>query len=495
MGGNFRAGMSRVLARLSVLAIGLAWLGAAAYARDVKELKPSDAQTVQALFVSDIHFEPFWDPAKVARLAKAPAHAWNAILAAPESADREAKFAQLQHVCPTRGEDSSYPLYRSSLKAMQANASEARFVVLSGDLISHSFSCKYTALFPKAAPGEYRAFVEKTIEFVMGELRGAFPGVPVYAALGNNDSDCGDYQLDANGKFLAAESNEFTRGFAAADRTQAARDFAVDGDYSVKLPAPMQRTRLLVLDDLFMSEKYQTCGGKEDAAPAAAQIAWLTQQLEDARKNKEKVWVMAHIPPGVDPYSTAAKAMSLCAGSEPKMFLSSEALPETMAKYGNVIRLAIFAHTHMDEVRWLAPLDGSTGKGGVAVKLVPSISPIGGNNPAFTVAAIDAATAVMKDYRVIAASNKTGVGTAWTEEYDFADAYREPEFSAATLQDLVERFEADRDAQTSASQSYIRNYDVGRPLRELGPLWPAYVCALKNHTGAAFTSCVCGTLK
>ena len=40
------------------------------------------------------------------------------------------------------------------------------------------------------------------------------------------------------------------------------------------------------------------------------------------------------------------------------MFLSSEALPETMAKYGDVIRLAIFAHTHMDEMRLLEPADG-----------------------------------------------------------------------------------------------------------------------------------------
>ena len=36
------------------------------------------------------------------------------------------------------------------------------------------------------------------------------------------------------------------------------------------------------------------------------------------------------------------------------MFLSSEALAETMARFGDVIRLAIFAHTHMDEVRLLA---------------------------------------------------------------------------------------------------------------------------------------------
>ena len=47
--------------------------------------------------------------------------------------------------------------------------------------------------------------------------------------------------------------------------------------------------------------------------------------------------------------------MALCARGKPKMFLSSEALPEVLAGYGDVVQLAIFAHTHMDEVRLLIP--------------------------------------------------------------------------------------------------------------------------------------------
>ena len=45
---------------------------------------------VEALFVSDIHFEPFWDPAKAARLKAAPVSEWSAILAEPSSADQAA---------------------------------------------------------------------------------------------------------------------------------------------------------------------------------------------------------------------------------------------------------------------------------------------------------------------------------------------------------------------------------------------------------------------
>jgi sphingomyelin phosphodiesterase acid-like 3 len=215
-------------------------------------------------------------------------------------------------------------------------------------------------------------------------------------------------------------------------------------------------------------------------------------ELDEARSRHEKVWVMTHIPPGVDPYATATKGNDVCNGNAPAMFLSSEALPETMADYGDVIRLAIFAHTHMDEVRLLEPAKAHETRGGVAVKMIASISPVDGNNPSFTVAQIDPATATMKDYRVFAASNRTGVDTAWTEEYDFARTYRQAEFSATALQRLIAGFDADSAAHTSASQSYIRDYGSGMGAPELQLFWPQYLCALKNDEAAAFQACVCG---
>ena len=139
-------------------------------------------------------------------------------------------------------------------------------MVLSGDLIAHDFTCKYQTVFPKASPAEYRAFVEKTIEFVMRKLRGALPGVPVYAALGNNDSDCGDYQLDAEQCISGGDGKDVDGGFTGWERAEALRTFAEGGFYSAKLPAPLEHTRILVLDDLFMSRRYATCGGKADPA-------------------------------------------------------------------------------------------------------------------------------------------------------------------------------------------------------------------------------------
>jgi sphingomyelin phosphodiesterase acid-like 3 len=454
----------------------------------------SGARTIPALFLSDIHFEPFLDPGKAVKLAAAPVAEWGAILSAPASADAAARWAKVEQTCPTRGADTSFALFRSGLHAIHAQAGDARFALVGGDLIAHNFSCKFAAVFPKAAPGDYRAFVEKTIAYVLAELRAALPGVPVYAALGNNDSDCGDYQLDANGAFLKESGEAFAADLHGAERAQALEDFAAGGYYSVKMPAPVENARLLVLDDLFMSEKYQTCGGKPDATPAAAQIAWLKQQLDDARTKKEKVWVMAHIPPGVDSYSTAKKWMALCAGGKPKMFLASEALPETLAGYGDVVELAIFAHTHMDELRLLTPAKPEVAQKPVAVKIVASISPINGNNPSFTVAAVDPRTATLTDYRVIAASNSTGIDTKWAEEYDFRQTYHEPAFTAATVESLIAGFKRDPAAQTPASQSYLRYYMTGIDMRMMSLIWQPYGCSLKNDSTDLYRECVCSNV-
>ena len=459
------------------------------------------AQAVEVLFVSDIHFEAFWDPGKAVQLAAAPVSEWEAILESPATADRELQFAALQQTCHARGVDTSHILLESSLRAMRVHAGGTGFEVVSGDLIAHAFPCKFATLFPKAGPGDYRAFVEKTIDYVMSKLRVSLPHVPVYAALGNNDSDCGDYQIDANSEFLEAIVRTLTGDVPALERTEAQRTFAAGGYYSVALPAPMQHTKMLVLNDLFMARRYKTCSGKADAAPAAEQVAWMKAELDEARSRHEKVWVMSHIPPGVDPYATATKGNGVCNGNAPAMFLSSEALPETMADYGDVIRLAVFAHTHMDEVRLLEPAKAHEARGGVAVKagvavkMIASISPVDGNNPSFTVAQIDPATATMKDYRVFVASNRTGINATWTEEYDFARTYNQAEFSAAALKSLIEGFHADGAAQTSASQSYIRNYGAGMGARELEQFWPQYICALKNDEAAAFQACVCGGTK
>jgi len=450
--------------------------------------------------VSDIHFDPFHDPEQAKALAAAAPEKWRALLAGPASPNQKQAFEALQQACHARGVDTPYALFDSSLVAMRAQAGDAKFMTVSGDLIAHAFTCRYAKVFPGAAPGDYEAFVVKTIGFVVGQLRAAFPAMPVYVALGNNDSGCGDYKLDAGGSFLAGAGKVVAAALPASQRLDALKEFGAGGYYSVRMAAPMRRTRLVVVNDLLMSTKYTTCGDKKDPAPAEAEIAWLKQQLTEAQAAGERVWVMGHIPPGIDPYSTVAKFKNVCAGQSPSEFLANDKMADELVDHAATIRLGIFAHTHMDELRLLRPERDAPAAGGegptkqaVAIKMVSSISPVDGNIPSFTVAQVNPETAVLADYQVVEASNQTGVNTAWTTEYDYAKTYHEAEFSPAALKALIDGFTADKDAKTDASQAYIRNYFVGDMSRELSPFWPEYVCSLDNYGAKGFAACVCAT--
>jgi len=487
--------LRRIVDRLCVTLFCFIFLNAVALAQTPPpsaHSAPSAKATIPALLVSDIHFEPFWDPAKVPQLAAAPTTQWKAILAAPPSSDQQIRFADLQQNCHARGVDTSFALFDSSLKAMRSHATGAKFVTVSGDLLSHGFDCKYRALLPKSTEDDFKKFVEKTLNYVIDELYAAFPALPVYVALGNNDSDCGDYRLDAHSEFLRVTGNEITKRFPTAERQAAEDSFSAGGYYSVALPAPIENARILVLDNLFMSKSYASCVGKPDSSGADAQVVWLQQQLTEARANKQKIWVMGHIPPGVDLYSTMKRMGDICSSQPPAMFLSSEKMADVLAGFGDVVQLAIFAHTHMDELRLLkdesqAPASSKP----VAVKIVSSISPNHGNNPSFTVAQIDPATAALVDYRVFTASNQTGVDAKWTEEYDFARSYHVQEFSSSTVGKLVEGFAADPGVKAKPSQSYIEDFSAGSPSPILQIFWPQYVCTLSNHTAEAFKACVC----
>jgi len=497
-------GLRVVCLSVALLLCGVTARPAASQTEPASQTAHSAARhTIPALLVSDIHFDPFHDPGKAARLVDAPASEWNAILAEPPSPDQATAFAALQQRCGARGSDSSYALFQSSLTAARKEAPDARFITVSGDLVVHNFPCRFAALAPGKTQSDYAAFVAKTIAYVTAELRHAFPGVPVYVALGNNDSGCGDNRLDGGSDFLAAVGKDIVAGLpgtmSSKERANALADFTASGSYNVRMAAPMRNTRMVVLDDLFMLTQYATCGGKPDRSVAIAQIKWLRTQLDEARRHKQRVWVMAHIPPGVDIYSTFAKMRNVCGGDAAAMFLSSDALGDVLAEYADVVRLAIFAHTHMDELRLLQPGGGVQGatstkgaqRGAVAVKMVASISPVNGNNPSFTVGRVNTASATLADYAVFAASNKTGVDTAWSKEYDYGATYHAAGVSAVALGKLVGEFRGDPDATTAASQAYIRNFLVGDRSSLIKPLWPQYVCGMSQDTAKGFAGCVC----
>ncbi len=463
------------------------------------------APTIPALFLSDIHLDPFADPAKAAKLNAAPASDWPAIFASPTTPTQPADDAALRETCPVRGIDTSYTLWHSTLKAMHTDAANAKFATITGDFLAHEFDCKYKALFPSATPEEFLAFVDKTYTYLFSSLHLALPGIPLYSALGNNDTACNGNHLDANGSYLAHTAPIFADALHAppADRPAILRDLSAGGYYSIPLPA-LDHTRLLVVDDLFFLTEYHTCAGvTSDRSEEAAQIAWLKAQLDQARRRHENVWVLGHIPTGVTLYTTFLRKKKICDGEAPAMSLDSEAFAQTLADNADIVRLAIFAHTHSDAFAIIPPGLGDPAPAtparpnlgpGVPVKVIASISPVNGNNPSFTLAKIDPNTATLADYTVIEASNQTGIDTTWAKQYTYSEDFAEPDFSATSLTDLIGRLRADPSASSPASQSYLRHhYSTGATADILKAFWPVYVCAMDHDSGSSFAACACAT--
>jgi sphingomyelin phosphodiesterase acid-like 3 len=465
---------------------------------------------VQALFVSDLHFEPFWDPGKVKQLDQTLPTGWPAILAPPNSSNRAAEYAALEADCYGRGQDTSFPLFQSSLDEMKKDAPGIAFITVSGDLLSHRIQCEYQQVFPpnnsKQYLDQYRGFIEKTITFLIAELNAIDSRAPVYVALGNNDSDCGDWQLSGPSQFLIDVGSEITKVVPAPERQQAIDSFKIGGYYNAPLPAPIDRARLLVLDDLFLGNGYSPCPAGSSAA--GAELKWLRQQLDDAGKAGQKVWVIGHIPTGVDPYSTLASSRGQC--QFPTMFMTpdpttkSDPLADLLRDSSDIVKLGIFAHTHMDEIKLVAA-DTSGAPAAplkaVPVKVVPSISPFNGNNPAFTVATVDPATATLLDYDVYSATNPFDItpsgrsGAKWAFEYAY-NSYGENSFSADDVADLIAKFAKDSKGTGTISKAYIRHYisDKANPTKKTrfpGTAWPQYVCALSHNTASDFTKCAC----
>ncbi len=452
-------------------------------------LAASQTPDVSAVLLSDLHFDPLHDPAKVARLVEAPVEAWDKILAEPDSPTQAADFSAMQTECSTRGVDPDNALLNSALKAAHEQAPEARFVTVTGDLLVHDFGCRYHAMtHGKAAPGTGVMLIEKSVNYVIRRVDAAFPSTAVYFTLGNNDSSCGDYHLAPHDRFLAATSAGVLRGLRGASPAElktAQQTYEQGGFYSVPL-AGLEKTRVIALDDIYSSALYADCAPTKTANEAAEQLQWLDHELTLAKERGEKVWLLGHIPPGPDAFSTLKHLRSMCT-RPPTMFLASDALADTLVRHADVIRIALFAHTHEDEFRLL---ERAGNPAAVPVKLVPAVSAINGNLPAFMIAQVNRASAIVDDYSIFMQPVGASSAAAWTREYSFRATYHLPNFSAQSVRTLVEQMQADKSGVRPESQAYQKFFLTG----ESSPLflvWPQYTCALSHDRDSDFRQCMC----
>lgn len=415
------------------------------------------------LSVSDIHFDPFADPSLVAQLEAADVSQWKTILASSKST----AFSPY-------GSDLNDPLFRSALAEMKRRVPSPAFIVISGDFLAHKFDQTYQKYATDKSQAAYTAFVLKTIAYIASSLRETYPGVRIYPTLGNNDSDCGDYAVAPDSAFLAG----FRDVWRPAVRSRSFdRRFPTGGYYHAD-PSGLHNVRIIALNTNFFSTKYTNPCGKPGPDPGLRQLRWLDAELHLARAERKRVWLLFHIPPGMDVYDSVAYG-GACPNLNAQTFWKSEYQQKYLqitAAHRKTIIGTFAGHTHQDEFR-IATDD--------FIHITPSVSPVFGNNPSFEAVEVRR-NGDVTDYTVYHLPNVTA---PWAREYAFAEAYRKPRYDTSTLTELAGAI-ADDSAVREQYFTFMPS-SAPKPAASALAIWQGYWCGLQTFAAPAFTTCYC----
>lgn len=443
------------------------------------------------LIASDIHFNPMADPALVGDLAAAEPAQWESIL----------QRSKLTAFSPY-GQDSNWWLMRSAFDAMARTEPHTALVMFTGDLLAHSFPKTYKSITHDNDPEHYRTFVLKTFDFIALEFRRRFPDAKVLLTPGNNDEECGDYSIAENGVFLSDTADRAEA--LAREGEQFAATWKSLGSYSIEHPT-VPGIRIVSLNTVFWSNKYRStdfnkgCATVESAAGSAL-LAWLETQLADAEKAHEKVWLMFHIPPGIDGWASthSSGGGSGAIGTPAKSCVDSIVpmwVPERTAsfeklldRYHGTVLASFTGHTHVDSFM----LIGTEGDARQSVLINPSISPVYDQNPGFRIVNFRS-DGTLADQTTYYLTNLTKAGGStrgrWKKEYTFSRQWKTRQLDTANLTRIYDEIASDSDARARWLKLYmVSSTDAPIPAADVKGLY----CAMDALDLKSYAACACG---
>jgi hypothetical protein len=435
----------------------------------------------KVLVASDIHFNPMADASLVPQLTAAEPAQWEAILnqTAP-------------HAFSPYGQDTNWLLLQSSLDQMHKTMPQPAVFLVLGDMLAHHFPLTFREITHDDDRQHYRAFVLKTIQFLALQLRRRWPDTQILLTPGNNDNDCGNYSIEAGGTFLS-DTAETMRGLAKADQ-QAAADWKKLGSYNVP-PTAIPGVKIVSLNSVFFSEKYepksfrQSCEEVQSVAPYQT-FTWLEQTVNAAKQANQKVWLMFHIPPGIDGYGSVHNHEGSCVANivpmwEPEWTVKFDSL---LIDYHGTITASFAGHTHTDDFRVIR--DGSSPKAFVLVD--PPISPVYDQNPAFRV--FDVVGSELRDQTTYYLTNLTTASAKqrgkWKKEYTFSREWKTRQLDSASLGTI-----SDEIAGTDAARAHwLKLYNVSSSAAKVKPdEVRGLYCSIEGLGVGAYRNCACAS--
>ncbi|XP_034029419.1 acid sphingomyelinase-like phosphodiesterase 3b [Thalassophryne amazonica] len=363
--------------------------------------------------------------------------------------------------------DSPWHLINSSVYAMKSILPNPDFIIWTGDDTPH-------------VPNEDLG-VEMVLSIV-GNLtliiNQVFPNTKVYSALGNHDYHPKN-QLPASPSDIYAKIAELWQDWLDPESQES---FKKGGFYSEKL---LNQTgfRMLVLNtNLYYSQNNQT----QDKDDPAHQFSWADGVLTEAANNKEKVYIIGHVPPGFFEKKRGQKWFL------PKF---NKQYVELIEKHHSVILGQFFGHHHTDSFRMFYNPEGfpiST------MFLSPGVTPWkttlpgvmdGANNPGIRVFDYDTKTLLVKDvvtyYLNLTYSN--AVQERWEKEYRLTESFRVPNASPASMDIVLGHISSDR----CYLQKYYEFNSVSYDLTECNSSCRAdHLCAAREVDFEKYERCL-----
>jgi sphingomyelin phosphodiesterase acid-like 3 len=383
---------------------------------------------------------------------------------------------------------------------MRSTEPHPALVMVAGDLLAHGFPQAYAQATHDSDREHYRAFVLKTVTFIAWELQRRFRNSQILLTPGNNDNECGDYDIEADGPFLSDTADLARKLVGAGDRFT--DDWKALGSYTIQ-PKAIRGLRIIALNSVFFSNKYQAasfaqgCSQVDSTAPTRT-LTWLESNLAQARQAHERVWLMFHIPPGIDGYATMIQYQRMAAAGGSEDLCSKAIVPMwkpvwtarfdgLLAEYKSTIAASFAGHNHTDDFRVI-----QTGEaGGEFVLIDPPISPIYGQNPAFRLVTFgrDGGLADQSTYYLtnLQAARNEVPGT-WMREYSFAEEWQSSQLDASSLKSIYDRIRTDPKARAQ----WLTLLDVSSshdPVPAAGV--ETLDCAIAALDPASYQACYC----
>lgn len=265
------------------------------------------------------------------------------------------------------GQDTRLDLWemlKTKLTAITTGSNPPKFIVYTGDLPDHH--------------PDNGALHDTNIRTVLNELLDVAGDIPLFYAPGNNDPRGGDYfpYSDAN----CETPLDLARANSGYPAPNAQEIYNYNKSYGYYSARAFSELRVIGLNTVMFSSSHQsdydphcTVDTLNQAEESLNQLAWLRDELNAAKAQQQKVYLIMHIPPGNDAY-------------QDNLMWKEEAWQDSLlqlaAEFEPSIAGMFFGHTHMDEVRRLSKPNDSKSYSVVAIS-APGVSPIFNNNPGF----------------------------------------------------------------------------------------------------------------